>query len=123
MQRSDISIHVDQSIHTSGSDRPRPGLSSALCRRRRARRGRRAPTWDGSIRRSTCREKNDMTSPELVSSEEAARLLGIRVATLYSYVSRGLVRAVGTRGRRRLYARADLERLRTRRDARAGLID
>ncbi|HET7505197.1 MAG TPA: citrate synthase [Kofleriaceae bacterium] len=41
--------------------------------------------------------------------------------SLYAYVSRGQVRSVpGERGRPRLYAMADLERLRVRRDARAG---
>jgi len=40
---------------------------------------------------------------------------------LYAYVSRGQVRSVpGEQGRPRLYAFADLERLRVRRDARAG---
>ncbi len=41
--------------------------------------------------------------------------------SLYAYVSRGQVRSVpGERGRPRLYALADVERLRVRRDARAG---
>src|SRR5256885_17175598 len=51
----------------------------------------------------------------------AARHLGISVRSLYAYVSRGQVRSVpGEQGRPRLYAFADLERLRVRRDARAG---
>jgi citrate synthase len=51
----------------------------------------------------------------------AARHLGISVRSLYAYVSRGQVRSMpGERGRPRLYAFADLERLRVRRDARAG---
>ncbi|CAN5921107.1 citrate/2-methylcitrate synthase [soil metagenome] len=51
----------------------------------------------------------------------AAKHLGIQVRSLYAYVSRGQVRSVpGERGRPRLYALGDLERLRVRRDARAG---
>src|SRR5262245_66633218 len=56
-----------------------------------------------------------------VDSRTAAKHLGIQQRTLYAYVSRGQVRSVpGERGRPRLYALADLERLRARRDARAG---
>jgi citrate synthase len=56
-----------------------------------------------------------------VTAREAIALLGVKLETLYAYVSRGLVRSVPGEGRRaRRYARADLERLRTRRDARAG---
>lgn len=56
-----------------------------------------------------------------VGSAEAIALLGVKRETLYAYASRGLVRSVpGPKGRPRLYARADLERLRTRHDARAG---
>src|SRR5580704_6343602 len=52
---------------------------------------------------------------------EAARILGVKPATLYAYVSRGWVRSVPAgRGKARLYARADLDRLRTRSAARAG---
>lgn len=57
----------------------------------------------------------------LLSSREAARLLGVKPATLYSYVSRGWIRAFpGKRHRERRYARADLERLKARADARSG---
>jgi citrate synthase len=56
-----------------------------------------------------------------VDAATAARFLGIAVRSLYAYVSRGQIRSVpGDRGRPRLYAHADLERLRARRDARAG---
>src|ERR1051325_11159221 len=56
-----------------------------------------------------------------VDARSAARHLGISVRSLYAYVSRGQVRSVpGERGRPRLYLFADLERLRVRRDARAG---
>ncbi|MCP3098371.1 citrate synthase family protein [Myxococcus sp. K15C18031901] len=58
---------------------------------------------------------------ELLTAVEAAALLGVKRATLYTYVSRGLVRCVpetGTKENR--YVRSDLERLKTRHDARAG---
>jgi citrate synthase len=49
-----------------------------------------------------------------VSAREAARMLGVKPATLYAYVSRGLLESVpGARGRARRYRRADLDRLRT----------
>jgi citrate synthase len=58
---------------------------------------------------------------EYLTAAEAAGLLEVKRATLYAYTSRGLVRSVpGERGRERRYLRADLERLRARRDARAG---
>jgi citrate synthase len=44
--------------------------------------------------------------------EEAARLLGVKPATLYAYVSRGILRSYrqGIK-RQRLYRRAEVERL------------
>lgn len=59
--------------------------------------------------------------PGYLTSEEAAAALGVRRATLYSYVSRGLIRIAATRqGRRRLYLEADVERLRRRAAAARG---
>src|SRR5882757_5438381 len=56
-----------------------------------------------------------------VDARKAASHLGISIRSLYAYVSRGQVRSVpGEHGRPRLYALDDLERLRVRRDARAG---
>ena len=56
-----------------------------------------------------------------VDARTASRFLGVQVRTLYAYVSRGLVRSMpGANGRPRLYAQADLERLKARSDARAG---
>ena len=56
-----------------------------------------------------------------VDSTAAAKHLGIQQRTLYAYVSRGAVRSMpGARGRPRLYALADLERLRARQAARTG---
>jgi citrate synthase len=58
---------------------------------------------------------------DLVTAREAAKLLGIKLDTLYAYVSRGLVRSVSGEGRKaRLYLRADLDRLRARSDAHRG---
>lgn len=59
--------------------------------------------------------------PRWVPATEAARALGVQERSLYAYVSRGMVRSVpGPSGRQRLYAAEDLERLRSRRDARSG---
>jgi len=56
-----------------------------------------------------------------VDARAAADYLGVQVRSLYAYVSRGKVRSVpGGAGRPRLYALGDLDRLRVRRDARAG---
>jgi len=56
-----------------------------------------------------------------LGAREAAELLGVKLPTLYAYVSRGLVRSVpGERGPARRYPRSDLERLRAQRDARSG---
>jgi citrate synthase len=60
---------------------------------------------------------------DYLSAADAAAYLGIRRATLYAYASRGLVTSVpglGEARRERRYARADLERLKARHDARAG---
>ncbi len=56
-----------------------------------------------------------------VEARTAAKHLGIQLRTLYAYVSRGQVRSIaGAKGRPHMYALADLERLRVRRDARKG---
>jgi citrate synthase len=51
-----------------------------------------------------------------LSAAEATRRLGIKRATLYAYVSRGLIRSAPRQGRtrERLYAREDIERARRR---------
>lgn len=62
-----------------------------------------------------------MAKKSILNSGEACKLLGIKPATLYAYVSRGLVRAEpAADGRGRLYQRADLETLRARSRARSG---
>src|SRR5688572_23134718 len=66
-------------------------------------------------------DQRRIDNQRLVDAHTAAKHLGIQVRTLYAYVSRGQVRSVpGDQGRPRLYALDDLERLRVRRDARAG---
>jgi citrate synthase len=44
---------------------------------------------------------------EWLNSKEAARRLGVSPATLYAYVSRGLLRSEGTNGQRERRYRAD----------------
>ncbi|MBS0550046.1 MAG: citrate synthase family protein [Proteobacteria bacterium] len=56
-------------------------------------------------------------SLEWISSAEAARRLGVSPATLYAYVSRGLLRSEATSGRReRRYRADDVSHLKRRRD-------
>ncbi len=56
-------------------------------------------------------------SNEWLSSREAARRLGVSAATLYAYVSRGLLRSEAVDGRReRRYRADDISRLKRRRD-------
>ena len=51
---------------------------------------------------------------EYLTGEEVAALLGVKKATLYAYVSRGLLQSYRQAiGRRRLYRRDDIERLRS----------
>jgi citrate synthase len=60
-------------------------------------------------------------SKNSLDAREAAALLGVKLPTLYAYVSRGLLRSQpGGAGRQRRYARSDVERLRDRRGLRAG---
>ena len=50
---------------------------------------------------------------EYLTGEDAARALGVKPATLYAYVSRGILKSYrqGTK-RQRLYRRAEIEALR-----------
>ncbi len=59
------------------------------------------------------------SNEEWLTAKRAAELLGVQRATLYAYVSRGLIRAQSD-GRTRVYARQDLETVRARADARKG---
>ncbi|HEU5015201.1 MAG TPA: helix-turn-helix domain-containing protein [Roseiflexaceae bacterium] len=50
---------------------------------------------------------------DYIDGDEAATLLGVKKATLYAYVSRGVLRSFKRgMGRRRVYRRADVEALR-----------
>lgn len=61
-----------------------------------------------------------MEQPLTLSAKEAAAELGVSLATLYAYVSRGLIRSEATAGgRARLYRAEDIQALLARRD-RAG---
>lgn len=63
----------------------------------------------------------DNRRDDFLSAEQVCELLGVKRATLYTYVSRGWIQRVASgRGRRNLYLYADVARLRERRDARAG---
>jgi len=62
---------------------------------------------------STDRRVNDV---DYLSSEEVMKVLGIKKASLYTYVSRGLVRTIKAPGQKRanLYLKADVDALRSR---------
>ncbi len=57
--------------------------------------------------------------PQLLTSQQAAELLDISLPTLYAYVSRGLLQSQNDGGgRRKLYARQQVEALKAKRDLR-----
>ncbi|WP_090542155.1 citrate synthase [Paraburkholderia caballeronis] len=60
-------------------------------------------------------------SGDYLTRAETLDMLQVKLQTLYAYVSRGLIRSVpqGDKGRR-LYARQDVERMKSRADARSG---
>jgi citrate synthase len=68
------------------------------------------------------RRSNDQhKDSEYLTAKEAAAYLDVKLPTLYAYTSRGLIHsAPSSTGRARRYLRTDLERMRARRDARAG---
>jgi citrate synthase len=60
-------------------------------------------------------------SKDYLSAQDAVRLLDVRMQTLYAYVSRGWVHSIAQPGRKdRLYARADIEKVKARSLARSG---
>jgi len=61
-----------------------------------------------------------MKAPIYLSAREAAAELGVRRATLYAYVSRGLIRSTPGPGRERRYHADDVRRLRERGEPGAG---
>jgi citrate synthase len=57
-------------------------------------------------------KKRSQDEGEMLDADDAARFLGVKPATLYAYVSRGLIRSRARgEGRERQYLRADLARL------------
>ncbi len=59
-------------------------------------------------------------TPRFVTAESAARELGVTLATLYAYVSRGLIRSepTGEKSRARRYHAEDVQRLKDRKEQR-----
>ena len=58
-----------------------------------------------------------MSTPIFLSAREAAAELGVQPATLYAYVSRGLIASVAGPGKKRRYDAADVRRLKGRKSA------
>ncbi len=64
---------------------------------------------------------NQQSQEELLTAAQAAELLGVKPATLYAYVSRGLLRSMqAEKGRGHRYARSEVLRLKGRAEARSG---
>ena len=61
-----------------------------------------------------------MSDPGLMTAQEAADELGVKIGTIYAYVSRGLIRSRAAKEgqRNRLYSREDVTRLLVRRQLR-----
>lgn len=64
-----------------------------------------------------------MIDPSLMTAQEAADELGVKIGTIYAYVSRGLIRSRAAKEgqRNRLYSREDVTRLLIRRQMRLSL--
>lgn len=76
---------------------------------------------DMSRRRTPPRAPPAAPAPEYIDAVEATRLLRIKPQTLYTYVSRGLIRSVAQLDdKRRLYHREDIQNARSRGLARRG---
>jgi len=61
-----------------------------------------------------------MSDPVYLSAREAAAELGVQPATLYAYVSRGLIKSVPGPGKQRRYDASDVRRLLARKDEDTG---
>lgn len=72
------------------------------------------------MRSSSTTAVGSIPSADYVSSAEALAILEVKPQTLYSYVSRGLVRRVSPEGRTSFYNRDDIRRLKARSVARSG---
>src|SRR5438067_11190377 len=71
--------------------------------------------------RNASRAGSDGPESEYMSAAEAARSLKVKPQTLYTYVSRGLIRSLAQLDQRsRLYYREDVEKMRARSEARHG---
>src|ERR1700730_17620514 len=57
---------------------------------------------------------------DYMSSAEALAVLAVKPQTLYSYVSRGMIRRICLDGKTSLYNREDVRRLKARSTARSG---
>lgn len=67
------------------------------------------------------RRQRQINDVEYVNSAEALSILGVRRETLYTYVSRGMIKTTRPAGSRtKLYRKADVEGLRSRAVARSG---
>lgn len=62
----------------------------------------------------------NVATSDYMSSAEALSVLGVKPQTLYSYVSRGMVRRICIDGKNSLYSREDVKRLKARSTARSG---
>ncbi len=62
----------------------------------------------------------DLEHSDFMSSAEALAILGVKPQTLYSYVSRGMIRRICLDGKNSLYNREDVRRLKARSTARSG---
>lgn len=60
---------------------------------------------------------------QFLTASEAARRLSVSQATLYAYVSRGMIRSEPSAGRERRYPAEDIERLIRRRDSAGAALD
>jgi citrate synthase len=64
-------------------------------------------------------ERRGMAEVRYLTAEQAAEELGVSLATLYAYVSRGMIRSEATgRSRRRRYRAEDVRRLKERKERR-----
>ncbi len=59
-----------------------------------------------------------MSAKKYLTSEKAAEELGIRIETLYAYVSRGLIRSEGEGKKNRYYIAEDIQQLKDRKEFR-----
>ena len=67
------------------------------------------------------RHQRQINDVEYVSSVQAMSILGVRRETLYTYVSRGLIKAMRPTGTKaKLYRKTDVEKLKSRAVARSG---